>query len=186
MPTILELKVVWSTMDLVSFSITRHDRANFANFAFGQFGISKGEYNIRSSRPSYIRKERWTIQRVVQVFKECINPFDDCDKAKRFYISSGAPASQNLADDLLQARAIGKSTHEEFVQQLFVENKVKFDDVIPKNKLKTFAQNNIKLNQSSASVKGGGARHFRFSCFLTSKLRHTSIFHSNYLYKGLK
>ena len=55
-----------------------------------------------------------------------------------------------------------KATHEEFVQQRFVENKVKFDDAIPKNKLKTFAQNNIKLNQSSASVKGGGA----FSIFV--------------------
>ena len=93
-------------MDLVSFSITRHDRVNFANFAFGQVGISKGEYNIRSTRPSYIKREERAIQNTVKVLKECINPFDDCDKTKLFCISSGAPASQDLADDLLQARAM--------------------------------------------------------------------------------
>ena len=43
---------------------------------------------------------------------------------------------------------------------------------------------NLKIRYTQGLFKG--ASHFRFSRFLTSKLRHTSIFHSNYLYKGLK
>ena len=115
----------------------------------------------RELQASEMKKSREAVHRTQCVIKDFINPFTIADKENLYCISSGAPCSIEVQDQVLKADTIGKKLKETFIKERFQnepgknEPKKKFFDSIPKTKLLTMEAGNktVKLTSTQGKVR---------------------------------
>ena len=129
----------------------------------------------RELQASEMKKSREAVHRTQCVIKDLINPFTIADKENLYCISSGAPCSIEVRDDVLKADATGKKLKEEFIKERFQNEAGKnqpekeFFDTIPKTKLLTMEAGNKKvmLTSTQGKVRIYSITHFLFLIFST-------------------
>ena len=111
--------------------------------------ILKGELNCKStsSLPKDLSKARKRthnekVDAAYEVLDNWGNPFEYRDVL--INISSGIQASQEVTNDLMNAKNIGNSSFEEFMEDRLKSEKKSFYDPIKRLSLKTFASMRVK------------------------------------------
>jgi len=93
----------------------------------------------KSSRPSEICRSLSDVANIRLAFKQFSSPLSYKDSAENLYcLSSGLPASPEVAQDLLTYTEIGQTAADDFMTSRLVENQVKFHSPCGQN-LKTFS-----------------------------------------------
>lgn len=96
------------------------------------------------------------VKRVMSAVSGFLNPWAVEDKEHIYVLSSGAPVSKEVEDDVLKAGDIGRNKKEEFMLERITqlaEVTVGFFDKIPKLKLKTMSHSNKIVKLTSAKGK---------------------------------
>ena len=108
----------------------------------------------RELETSHIKKSEAAVQRTMNAIKNFTNPFTIPDKDHLYSLASGAPVSQDVETDVLQAEAIGKLAKEKFVnERLAKDSESTFFDPIKKQKLLTMEACNKKITLTSTQGK---------------------------------
>ena len=86
-----------------------------------------------------IRRGEKDLQTLITAFHILINPFEVEVKEDLFCVSSGARAQAEVANDILNAEAVGKAASKIFIQKRHVAQTLKFDASLPRQSIKTFS-----------------------------------------------
>ena len=91
--------------------------------------------------------------KTIEAINSFLNPFDVPDKEKLFCISSGAPVSAVVQNDVLTAEEVGKKAKETCVTERLAVKK-EFFAPVKEIKLKTFqtSTKNVKLKTTQNKV----------------------------------
>ena len=102
---------------------------------------------LKSLRPSQILKSNQVVTTTINsIKKQFLNPFDaDLNKSKLYNLVSGRPASEEIAESLLNLEAAGKKMKEEFESRMSLDGKCEFFSKIQKTKFKSFEDTSKKL-----------------------------------------
>ena len=137
--------------------VTRHKRATFAEATFERaFDMSSETSDIhKTTRKSEIQKSETNVLNVIAAFNQFVNPFqvDSSRKDSLFCISSGKPATDKIADHLLNYSDIGNKAAETFIKTRLVDKSVKFHDTLKKQNLQTFSSMAVKKTLTSSKKK---------------------------------
>ena len=133
--------------------LTRHSRATYVQATMQLTDMESSETtshkNLRS--PHICQTEKDALK-VVAAVGNFINAFEvDCH-SHLYCLSSGAPASEDVKEGLLEAERKGLEAHDAFVKERLVESSKSFHDPIKKQKLKTFG------NQAKTARVSGKSR----------------------------
>ena len=129
------------------------ERAKY-NQALLQFaGISDGGQSSlkhHDVRPSEIERTEKYVTKASEAFNCFNNPFQMPDDGKLYNISSGAPASDDVARDVLTAEVTGRKAKEDFIDSRLMKNEGFFNPIKRLN-LKTLAHmhQTVKLSTSN-------------------------------------
>ncbi len=119
---------------------TRHHRAGYLNATLELADMNPQDSSShKDTRKAEIVHSEADVQKVVDAIGNFIDPFAVPDKDSLYCISSGAPVSKSVENDLLTAGDTGKQAFGRFVQERFVERSASFHAPIKRQKLKTFA-----------------------------------------------
>eukprot|EP00794_Sanderia_malayensis_P002105 gene2104-2390_t len=97
----------------------------------------------KECRPSQVRKSEKAVTKVVEAFQSLMNPFEVDDESKLYSIASGAAASDEVAEAVMNAEEIGKAAKEQFINERLEKNE-KFFEPIKRQKLKRLCDMNKK------------------------------------------
>ncbi len=86
----------------------------------------------KDSSPSEIAKSERAVQQVVTAFQNFLNPFNIESGDHLYCISSGRPATNAVATDLLSVDSIGQAAYRNFIEERFVQKSVSFHAPIRK------------------------------------------------------
>ncbi|KAK3106630.1 hypothetical protein FSP39_024006 [Pinctada imbricata] len=126
--------------------VTRHFRAQYLAETLNMADMTNDESGIhKETRPSYIMRMEDDVRKVMDSFKGFMDPFHVTDESRLYCLSSGIPASEEIAKDLLEAPCKGQSQMKQFISERLTDAGVSFHAPIKRNKFKTF--------QSMALVK---------------------------------
>jgi hypothetical protein len=105
-------------------------------------------------RPAEIVRSERRISRAVAAVTDFNNPFSLPDKDKLYCLSSGAPASELVANDVMRAEEIGLQTKEEFILKRLEKKEIDFFDPIKRLNLKTMASmhKTVKVTTSNHKI----------------------------------
>ena len=104
-----------------------------------QVDMTKKEEVSHYLRPSRMKRDNDTIHNVVNVIKDCMNPFDNLSEENHLYnIATGKPTSVETEQFLLNITEIGNKARKQFIDEC-VEWPKRFEERIGKQKLKRFA-----------------------------------------------
>ena len=135
--------------------ITRHQRALFLEATRDRVGINRCSANTCCTRKSDLKHMEKDVQRVHQAFQNFINPMsctNDTD-SNLYCLSSGKPASGDVADSLLSFVSCGDAAAQTFIQDRLISKSVKFHEPIKKMRMKTFANMAVHKQLSSGQQK---------------------------------
>ena len=136
---------------------TRHCRAKYVEAVLELTDMISEESSLHKEfRPSQIVESETNVKKVIDVICSFTNPFNTERCVEEFYCLSrlsGLPAILDLAADFLNACKIGKASMEEFIQERMVNQTVAFHYPIKRNKLKTFANAEVKKTLKSTQNK---------------------------------
>jgi len=129
--------------------VIRHTRASYmqATLDCAHMLTECDHYAHRSTRPSELQRSEQNVQQVLAAFKQFQNPFHigTEHQSSLLCISSGRPASDAVAEDLVHYVTVDGAAADDFLQTRLINNSVSFQKPIKKLWLKAF--------QSSAAVK---------------------------------
>ena len=97
-------------------------------------------------RPSEIRRGEEYLQTLITAFHNFINPFEVGINKDLFCISSGARAPDEIANDILNAEAVGKAAFKSFTQKKLVAKTLKFHTPPRQSLEKTKKLKSSKMN----------------------------------------
>ena len=105
-------------------------------------------------RPSEIIHGKKDLQTLITAFHNFINPFDVEVNEDLFCIFSGARARNEVANDILNAEAVGKAAFKTCIQKRLVTKTLKFHEPLPRQSLKTFGslEKTKKLKSSKMKI----------------------------------
>ena len=143
--------IATNTEALHRWCLTSHFRAS-VTYAFKRKLCGPGEddrnYTHKEATINRISKESTQMVKIVSTVTErMINPFqvmkqcdtNDTEDMPLLNIATGSVAPQEIADDLQQAKEIGKNQFEKFVEKRINSNEEDFYKAVTRNDLKTFA-----------------------------------------------
>ena len=97
----------------------------------------------KECRPSQVRKSEKAVKKVVEAFQSLMNPFEVDDGSKLYSIASGAAASDEVTEAMMNAEEIGKAAKEQFINERLEKNE-RFFEPIKRQKLKRLCDMNKK------------------------------------------
>ncbi|GFS20344.1 hypothetical protein ElyMa_006897600 [Elysia marginata] len=119
--------------------VTRHNRAQYVSATYQMANIeSKICENHKESSLAERKLNENAVTKTVETFKAFLNPFDT-DREHLVCISSGQKVPEDVANDLLKVKDVGKESFEEFLETRLKNKTTKFHNSLTKSKLKTFA-----------------------------------------------
>lgn len=104
-------------------------------------------------RSSQILKTEEDVSSVISAFTNLVNPFVVEDPDLLYCIASGAPATNDIAHELLTADEVGVKLQTDFVQERLVKQEIAFHSPIKKQNLTTFSSLVKSVNVSGKSKK---------------------------------
>ena len=120
--------------------LTRHSRATYVKGAMEMVEMEQNEITEhKDCRKSEIYKSEKHVIKTVEAFKNFINPFEVENFNLLYCISSGAPVSCEIEEDIFKADKLGKEAVDIFIKERFLKKDKHFNDPIKRQKLKTFA-----------------------------------------------
>lgn len=103
-----------------------------------------------------ITKREEAVQRTITTILSFTNPFTIIDKERLYNLSSGAPISQEVEADILEAEVVGKAAKEAFIRDRFQTglSESRFFEPVKRNNLKTMetCHKTVKLTSSEGKV----------------------------------
>ena len=118
---------------------TRHTRASFLQATREMVGMANSECTtLKELRSSQILNTEEEVSSVISAFTNFVNPFAVEDPDLFYCIASGAPATDDIAHELLSADEVGVKLQTDFVQERLVKQEIAFHSPIKKQNLKTF------------------------------------------------
>ena len=135
--------------------LTRHERATFAEATLDHLDMKEDTMDAhKSTRTSSVKRSEMEVQRVMNTFDHFVNPFStNQDQQQLFCLSSGQPALEDVADDLLKYVDAGNRAASDFVQSRLLSCTAKFHDRMKKMSLKTFQAMAVKCTMSCSKKK---------------------------------
>ena len=134
--------------------MTRHTRSNFYQTTLELADMDSEEgISHKDLRPSRIIQSEDNATRVVQAISNFMNPFEVSEPDTLFCLSSGAPAPDDVEQDLLKIGETGRKAHQEFIEERLVSKSKSFNAPIKKQKLKTFASLSKTAKVTAVSKK---------------------------------
>ena len=123
---------------IMRWTLNEPYRAELRKCLHSHLKLSPTCYPHKDLTPSRIKKDERDVQAIIDVAKNVfINPFS---RSSLISISNGMVATENVREDLLNAKEKGMEAMEEFITSRLTENpEVEFFDPIKKMKLKTFS-----------------------------------------------
>ena len=92
-------------------------------------------------RPSEIRRSNKCVPKATEAIKGFLNSFDVDDRDKVYCLSSGAPTTDEIEDDILCAEKAGEYAKELFITERLMKKQDSFEPITQRN-LKTFVHQN--------------------------------------------
>ena len=133
--------------------INAHERASVTRQMLSMLDLAREDARHKELGKARILRDEEDVKKVVESLLQIgVNPFKDQDSRLIQNIVTGTVASQQISDDLLQARASGTTAMDQFVLERLVERKVPFFDTVKKMKLHTFS--NLKKTTKTRSNTG--------------------------------
>jgi hypothetical protein len=136
--------------------LTRHKRATFMEATLECLNMSSTENDSHKTvRPSEIKRSEEDVQRLVNAFKNFMNPFDlpDFALSQLVCLSSGMPATSVVTEDMLKYISAGEAARNTFIQERILSTTVKFQDTLKKQRLHTFQSMAISKIVTTAKNK---------------------------------
>ena len=110
---------------------TRHARADYVETKLEMAGMTCSEDTAHKDlRPSEIRRGEEYLQTLITAFHNFINPFEVEVNKDLFCISSGARAPDEIANDILNAEAVGKAAFKSFTQKKLVAKTLNIVEIL--------------------------------------------------------
>ncbi len=103
----------------------------------------------KECRPSQVRKSEKAVKKVVEAFESLMNPFEVDDESKLYSIASGAAASDEVTQAMMNAEEIGKTAKEELIHERLEKNE-RFFEPIKRQKLKRLCDMNKKATVTTS------------------------------------
>ena len=120
-------------------TINRHAnaRASYVETKLEMTGMTCSKDTAHKDlRSPKIRRGEKDLQTLITAFHNLINPFDFEANEDLFCVSSGARAQAEVANDILNAEAVGNAAFKTFIQQRLVPQTLKFGGSLPRQSLK--------------------------------------------------
>jgi hypothetical protein len=136
--------------------LTRHKRATFMEATLECLNMSSTENDSHKTvRPSEIKRSEEDVQRLVNAFKNFMNPFDlpDFASSQLVCLSSGMPATSVVTEDMLKYISAGEAARNTFIQERILSTTVKFQETLKKQRLHTFQSMAISKIVTTAKNK---------------------------------
>jgi len=107
--------------------------------------VTRTDIGHKSTRTSEIRKGMADVSKLQSAFGQFSSPLSYKDAGEGLYcLSSGLPASPDVAQDLLRYTEVGHSAAEAFITSRLVDKSVEFHSSMRKQNLKTFSSMAVK------------------------------------------
>lgn len=134
------------------WTYTARERAKCLQATYQLAGLGDDNevgHQHRDVRDSQRLRSEELVLRTVEAIQNFNNPFRMADIDKLHCISSGAPATTQVEDDMLRAEAVGMAIKKEFIEKR-LKSKDHFFEPIKRVNLKTMAEMNktVKLTSS--------------------------------------
>jgi hypothetical protein len=107
--------------------------------------LTSNEDVSREVNPSCIKRDTQQLMDIMECIVSCNNPFAD-ETSSLHNLSTGKAASTVTQNFLLNVMDIGKKAMDGFIQRC-VEDSANFEKPITKQKISTFAEDEIKINR---------------------------------------
>ena len=126
--------------------LTRHSRAQYVDAVMDRVSIATHTDSVhKSTRLSEIRKGMADVTKLQSAFGQFSSPLSYKDTGEGLYcLSSGLPASPDVAQDLLRYTEIGQSAADTFITSRLIDRSVEFHSSMHKQNLKTFSSMAVK------------------------------------------
>lgn len=134
--------------------MTRHTRASYVEATFELADMTSSESKAHKDiRPTKVIATEKDVVKILDSFSNFINPFEVDNKDVLFCISSGAPATKDIQDDLLRTDEVGQNALSKFIKERLVEKNVSFHSPLSRQNLRTFAALKKKKQLTSTQKK---------------------------------
>ena len=135
------------------WNITRPMRAAVVNSLKGMAGLTTREEVSQELKPNRIKRDRGDLEKLMSGIEDTMNPFNQASPDSKLYcLTTGRPASTEVADDLLAASAIGQKWHDDYIQEC-QEDPARFEKPIKRRKVKNFAHDALKMKVKTKELK---------------------------------
>ena len=127
--------------------MTRHARAGYVEATLEMAVMRCSEDTAHKDlRSSEIRRGEKDLQTLITAFHSFIKPLEVEVNEDLFYISSGARAQAEVANDIFNAEAVGEAAT--FIQMRLVVRTLKFHEPLPSLKMFGSLEKTMKLKSS--------------------------------------
>ena len=131
-----------------------HISTTMISNVFNELGLTRSDDVSKELKPNKIRKNCNDINALTNSIIDTMDPFsNEINKEVLFNIATGKAAPKEIEDFLLNIETIGSIARDKFVNEC-KEDPKRFEQGIPRQKLRTFAANGkrFKLNTESKTV----------------------------------
>ena len=135
--------------------MARHLKAQYVEATVQRTEMSKDDVSVHKDlRTSQIQNSEKDVKRVIGAIAGFTDPFSsEINSNKLYCLSSGFPSKLDVIDDLLKAYNIGQSNIKDFIKERLEDKTTGFHEPIKRNKLKTFAANEVTKHVTSSQNK---------------------------------
>ena len=117
--------------------------------------VESGSKDLRCARKKFDEK---SVQACYQTIEQWNNPFQPQENL--IVLLSGVVAIEEVQKDLLQAKEVGQTRLDQFLNERIIEGKVEFNATITKNVLRTFdcytQKKRCKVKDTTVAIKSDG------------------------------
>ena len=156
--------------------MTRHARAGYIETTLDMAGMTYSEDTTHKDlRSSEIRCGQKDLQTQITAFHNFINQFEVEVKEDLFCISSDARAQAEVANDILNAEAVGKAAFKTSMQNRLVAQTLKFNASLPRQSLKTLGSLEKTKKLKSSKIVQISAQRNLFGLLILSEDNNHSV-----------
>jgi len=134
--------------------LARHKRASFLEATLQKLDMVSDSVDIhKTNRPAEMKRSEKDVCNLVAAFQNFLNPFTVSDHTSLYCVSSGKPATSQVADDLLQYTKLGEQAAAKFIADRLQERTTKFHAPMKKLRLKSFQSMAVKRTLTTTQKK---------------------------------
>jgi len=136
--------------------ITRHARTAYAQATMDRVDLDTVSSDVHNSlQRSKLKGSETAVSKLLEAFRQFTNPFNitSSNRDALYCLSSGQPASDKVASDLLEYVDAGHVAAEQFITSRLCNKTVKFHDTLKRQNLTTFKSMAVCKQLSTSQKK---------------------------------